>query len=66
MSDQDRISPCNIVTISNRQVMRIRKKISISGLLVDPISNSPDWHHENCMVDSKENYYWDLGSKKVK
>ena len=29
MSDQDRISPYNINTISSRQVMRIKKKISI-------------------------------------
>ena len=26
-SDQDRISPYNIITISNRQVMRIKKNI---------------------------------------
>ena len=51
MSDQDRISPYNINTISSRQVMRI-KKISIRGLLVDPIVYSP----------SKENHWWDLGS----
>ena len=38
-SDQDRISPYNINTISSRQVMRIEKK-SIMGLLVDPIPNS--------------------------
>ena len=29
MSDQDRISPNNINTISNRQVMRIKKNISL-------------------------------------
>ena len=28
MSDQDRISPYNISTISSRQVMRIKKNIS--------------------------------------
>ena len=39
MSDQDRISPCNINTISSIQVMRT-KKISVKGLLVDPIPNS--------------------------
>ena len=27
-------------TISSRQVMRIKKKISIRGLLVDPVPNS--------------------------
>ena len=41
MSDQDRISSYSINTISTRKVMRI-KKILISGLLVDPIPNSPD------------------------
>ena len=39
ISDQDRISPYDINTISSRQVMRI-KKISVRGLLVDPIPNS--------------------------
>ena len=29
MSDQDRISPYNINTISNRQVMRIKKKYQL-------------------------------------
>ena len=32
------------------------KKISIRGLLVDPIPNSPYQHHKNCMTDRKENY----------
>ena len=41
MSDQDRISPYNVITISSRQVMRI-KKILIRGLLVDPLPNSPN------------------------
>ena len=40
-SDQDRVSPYTISTISSRQVMRI-KKISIRGLLVDPNLNSPN------------------------
>ena len=39
MSDQDRISPYNINTISSIQVMRT-KTISVKGLLVDPIPNS--------------------------
>ena len=42
MSDQDRISPYNINTMASRQVMRIKKKILIWGLLVDPIPNSPN------------------------
>ena len=41
MSDQDRISPYNINTISSRQVMRI-KKILIRELLFDPTPNSPN------------------------
>ena len=41
MSDQDRISPYNINTISGGQVMR-KRKISIRGLLVDPIPSSPN------------------------
>ena len=41
MSDQDRISPHSIYTISSRQVMRT-KKISIWGLLLDPIPNAPN------------------------
>ena len=41
MSDQDRISPHNVNTISSRQVMRL-KKIEIKGLLVDLFSNSPN------------------------
>ena len=40
-SDQDRISPYFISTISSRRVKRI-KKISMRGLLVDPIPNSPN------------------------
>ena len=39
MSDQDRISPHNISTISNRQVMRIKKNMN-KGLLVDSIPSS--------------------------
>ena len=36
------------------------------GLLVDPIPNSLNQHHKNCMADSKENYKLDLGSERVK
>ena len=39
MSDQDRISPYNINTISSRKVIRI-KKISFRGLLVDLLPHS--------------------------
>ena len=52
MSDQDRISPQNVNTISTRQVMRIEK-----------ILNSLNGHFKNCMVCSKENYKFDQGVK---
>ena len=55
MNDQERISPYNINTISSIEVMKIGK-LSIRGLLVDPIPNSPNRHHKNCMSDSKKNY----------
>ena len=41
ISDQDRISPYNINTISCRQVMRIDTNIS-QEILVDPRPNSPN------------------------
>ena len=41
-SDQDRISPYNIDTISSRQVMRIKKKNQLGGLQGDPVPNSPN------------------------
>ena len=59
-SDLDRISSYMISMISSRQVMRVTK-ISIRGLLVDPIPYSPNYHHINCMADSKENYSQNLG-----
>ena len=43
MSDYGRISPYYIYTMSCRQVMRI-KKISIIGLLIDLIPNSPHYN----------------------
>ena len=45
--------------------MRIEKNIS-HGLLADPIPNSPNQHHKNCITDSRENYSCDLGSERVK
>ena len=41
--------------ISSRQVMR-KEKISIRGLLVDPILNSLNLHEKNCIPGSKEIY----------
>ena len=35
-------------------------KISINGLLVDPLPNSPKLHCRNCMIDIKENNYRNL------
>ena len=42
--------------------MRIKKNINW-GLLIDPTLNSLNLHYKNCMVDSKENYKFDLGVK---
>ena len=62
MSDQERISPYNINTISTRQVMRIKKNINL-GVLINTILNSLNWRYKNGIVDSKENYKFDLGVK---
>ena len=67
MSDQNRISPFKVNTLSSRKVKRIKKKISIRGLLSDPIHNSPNYHDKNCNeADSAENYYRDLRSERTK
>ena len=58
MSYGDRISPYNNNTKSNRQEMRLKFKW-IKTLL--PIPIFPHWHHDSCMVESKEIYWWDLG-----
>ena len=63
MSDQERISPYNSYyisfnTISNRQVMTIKKninKISIKGSAVDGVPNSLNQCHESCMANIKKN-----------
>ena len=55
----------NISTISNILVMRIKKKCSVRGLLIDVIPNSPNLHHKNYVSDTKENYQWDLWSWRV-
>ena len=39
------------------------KQCILGGFLVDPIPNSLNSHHKNCIADSKENYQWDLGMK---
>ena len=38
--------------------------MSIRGLVVDPVPNSLNLCDKNCMANSKENYQWDLSSKK--
>ena len=55
MSVQDRVSPHNINTILSKKVMRIYQNIKKLSL-VDPITSSPNLHHENCVVDSRENH----------
>ena len=37
------------IQYQSRQQIRI-KKISIKGLLVDPMANSPNQHHRNCEI----------------
>ena len=44
--------------------MRIKKNIQIWGWLVDPELNSLN-EHKNCIVNSKENYKFDLGVKEL-
>ena len=59
MVDHKRISPYNINMVSRRQVNENKEKININKirrLLVDLIPNSPNYHHKNCISDSKENY----------
>ena len=47
------------VSLSSRQVMRIKKNINYRIItVVEPIPNSPNQHYKNCMVESKENYSW--------
>ena len=58
-------SQCLYIDKTSRQVMRIKKNV-IRGLVVDQIPNFPNYHHKNWMADSTENYYWDLGTERVK
>ena len=67
MSDQDRISPYNIHTISTRYEMRIKKIIIL--LRINSWSNTKFSElslYKNCEVDSKENYKFDQGVKGLK
>ena len=51
MSDQVGISPKKY----NYNIKHTRIEISIGGLLVDPITNSQNSYHKNCMAVSREN-----------
>ena len=44
--------------------MRIKKNINYV-YQVDPITNSLNKHYKNCLENSKKNYHWDLGSRRV-
>ena len=50
MNDQNRISLNNITIISGSEVMRVNK-ISIRGILVDPILNSLNQQYKNFIAD---------------
>ena len=56
MSDQDKFSPCNINTISSRQVLRIKKKYQLQDYKLIQNQILKTEHHKNGMEDSKENY----------
>ena len=58
MSDQDRISPYNINTVSSKQVMRIKKNISM-GIISwsnNKFSKLTFQKKKNYVADSQENY----------
>ena len=61
MSEQDRISPYYIYTISRKQVTRIKKNINCGITNWSDTKFSKLKHNENHLADSKENYLWDLG-----
>ena len=56
MSDQDRISPYDINTISNRIVMRLEEK-NINKEIISWLNTKfSKWNLKNCMKYSKKNY----------
>ena len=55
MSDWERISPYNINTHKHTSDEN-KEENSIRELQVDPIPNSPNWHHKYFMANSKDNY----------
>ena len=56
MSDQDRISPYNIRTISSRQMMKIKKNFNLGIIGWSNTKFSKLTLQKNYMTDSKENY----------
>ena len=58
MRNKDRISHYHIKlnTMPHSQTSIGYNKKCIGGFLGDPIPNSPNSHHKNCITDSKENY----------
>ena len=59
MRNKGRISHYNIKlkTMSHgHKSIGYNKQCILGGFLVDPIPNSPNSHHKNCIADSKENY----------
>ena len=64
LRDQDPIFSHNINITGSSQVMRIKKNINW-GIISWSIQNSPNWHRENLMTESEENYEQDLGSERV-
>ena len=59
------ISHYNVTTNSSRHVMRIKKNINL-GIISWSNSKFFKLTCRHCMEDSKGNYYWDLGSERVK
>ena len=62
MSDQDRIYPHNINSISTRWVIRTKKIINL-GIISWSNTKFSELTLQECMVDSKENNKFDLGVK---
>ena len=60
MSHQDKNSSYDINTISTGQVMRIKKNINLGIIGWSNTKFSELTLYKNCLVDSKENYKFDL------
>ena len=55
MSDQDRISPYDINTISSRKVMRLDEEEN-KEIISWSNTKFSEWNLKNCMKYSKKNY----------